>query len=143
MSALLQDIDVREAAAAKDRERLQGVWNFLTGRRKVQLFINGDRFTARFNNGDVYVGTFDLDPTKKPKALDMTVVEGPDKYKGLTTRCIYALDGDHLVWCPGDPGSGERPKAFPPSDSHEYLCVVFRREKTFRGPHAAFPEQPQ
>jgi hypothetical protein len=62
--------------------------------------------------------------------------------QGLTARRIYALDGDHLVWHPGEPGSGERPKAFPPSDSHEHLCVVFRREKTFRGPHAAFPERP-
>ena len=34
MSALLHDADLKEAAAARDRERLQGVWNFLTGRRR-------------------------------------------------------------------------------------------------------------
>jgi uncharacterized protein (TIGR03067 family) len=138
MTALLHDADAKEAAAAKDRERLQGVWNFVTGRRKVQLFVNGGHFTARFNNGDVYVGTFDLDPTKKPRAMDMTVVEGPDRYRGLTAHCIYALDGDHLVWCPGEPGGGRRPQAFPASDSQELLCVVLRREKMFRGPHAEF-----
>ena len=65
MSALLSDVDVREAAAARDRERLQGVWNFVTGRRKVQLVVRGDHFTARFNNGDVYEGTFELEPDQE------------------------------------------------------------------------------
>jgi uncharacterized protein (TIGR03067 family) len=129
MALLLHDAELREAAAARDRERLQGVWNFLTGRRKVQLAIRGDQFTARFNNGDVYVGSLDLDATKKPKAMDMTIAEGPDKHKGLTARCIYALDGDHLVWCPGEPGTAERPRAFPPTDSQDYLCIVFRRSR--------------
>ena len=133
MSALLHDTAVSETPAVRDRERLQGVWNFVTGRRKVQLFITGDHFTAKFANGDVYVGTFDLDPTRKPKAMDMTITEGPDKYKGVTTLCIYALDGDHLVWCPGAPGEPNRPKAFPPTDSDDNLCVVFRQGKGFRG----------
>ena len=127
MPVLLNDADPREAAAARDRERLQGVWHFVTGRRKVQLAVHGDRFIARFNNGDVYEGTFDLAPTKKPKAMDMAVTDGPAPYKGLTARCIYAIDGDHLVWCPAQPGAAERPQAFPPSDSHELLCVVLRR----------------
>ena len=128
MSALLYDTDVREAAAARDRERLQGVWNFVTGRRKVQLYVSGDHFTAKFNNGDVYVGTFEIDPTKKPKAMDMTITEGPDRYRGRAARCIYALDGEHLIWCPGEPGAADRPTAFPPTDSQEHLCIVFRRK---------------
>ena len=127
MSVLVPDPAAREAAALRDRERLQGVWDFVTGRRKVQLVVRGDRFTARFNNGDVYEGTFELDPTKKPKAMDMVVVEGPAPYKGQTARCIYALDGDHLVWCPARPGTADRPKAFPATDSQEFLCVIFRR----------------
>jgi len=111
---------------------LQGVWNFVTGRRKAQLFISGDHFTAKFSNGDVYLGTFDVDPTRKPKAMDMTVNEGPLKFKGVAAKAIYALDGEHLVWCPAEPGATERPKAFPPTDSQEFLCIVFRREKPFQ-----------
>ena len=121
MSALLYDADVKEAAAAKDRERLQGVWNFITGRRKVQLYITGDHFTAKFSNGEVYVGTFEVDPTKKPKAMDMTVAEGPERYKGLTTRCIYALDGEHLVWCPG--ARAARPAAGLPAHRQPGISV--------------------
>jgi uncharacterized protein (TIGR03067 family) len=127
MNALLNDAGLKEAAAARDRERLQGVWNFITGRRKVQLVIEGDQYTTRFNNGDVYVGTFVLDATKKPKAMDMTITDGPEKHKGLVTHCIYAIDGQHLVWCPNEPGAEERPIAIPGTDSQKYLCVVFRR----------------
>ncbi len=93
----------------------------------MQLVVRGDHFTARFNNGDVYEGTFELDSTKKPKAMDMVVSDGPAPYQGLTARCIYALDGNHLIWCPAQPGAADRPSAFPPSDSEEYLCIVFRR----------------
>jgi uncharacterized protein (TIGR03067 family) len=132
MTVLLHDPAAREAVTARERERLQGVWNFFTGRRKVQLLLDGDHFTAKFNNGDVYVGTFDLDPTKKPKAMDMTIADGPERHKGSVARCIYALDGDHLVWCPAEPGADARPQAFPPTDSQDFLCVVFRREKALR-----------
>ncbi len=132
MAVMLQDVDVKEAASTKDRARLQGVWNFVTGRRKVQLLINGDNFTARFSNGDVYRGTFEVDPTRKPKAMDMTITEGPLKFNGVAAKAIYALDGEHLIWCPAEPGAKERPKAFPPTDSQEYLCIVFRREKSYR-----------
>jgi uncharacterized protein (TIGR03067 family) len=138
MAVMLQEVDVKEAAAAKDRERLQGVWNFVTGRRKAQLFISGDHFTAKFSNGDVYLGTFEVDPTRKPKAMNMTVNEGPLKFKGVTAKAIYALDGEHLVWCPAEPGAAERPKAFPPTDSQEFLCIVFRRERPYREPHKNF-----
>jgi uncharacterized protein (TIGR03067 family) len=138
MAVMLHDPDLKEAAAARDRERLQGVWNFVTGRRKAQLLISGDHFTAKFSNGDVYMGTIDLDPTRKPKAMDMTITEGPIKFKGVAARAIYALDGEHLVWCPAEPGAKDRPKAFPPTDSQEYLCIVFRREKAYRGPHGNF-----
>ena len=60
--------------------------------------------------------------------MDMTVNEGPLKFKGVTAKAIYALDGEHLVWCPAEPGAKDRPKAFPPTDSQEFLCIVFRRE---------------
>lgn len=128
MNALMHDPGLKEAAIARDKARLQGVWNFLTGRRKVQLVIDGDHYTSRFNNGDVYEGTFQLDPTKKPKTMDMTITEGPEKHKGLVSHCVYALDGDHLVWCPNEPGVEERPNAIPGTDSQKYLCVVFKRQ---------------
>jgi uncharacterized protein (TIGR03067 family) len=130
MDTLVIDPDVaREAAAAKDRERLQGTWNFFSGIREAQMLITGDHFTVKFKNGDIYLGSFTLDPTAKPKMMDMTVSEGPEKHRGKTSLVIYELDGDHLIWCPAEPGTGNRQAAFPPDDDTRHLCIVYRREK--------------
>jgi len=123
MTALLNNPGVRDAVTARDAERLQGVWNFVTGRRKVQLFINGDHFTAKFNNGDVYEGTFDLDPTKKPAAIDL-VRDDKEVLLG-----IYVVDGDTLRLAMQKPGGKERPTAFESPEDSEVNVFVLKREK--------------
>jgi uncharacterized protein (TIGR03067 family) len=130
MDTLLLDPDVaREAAIERDKERLQGTWNFVSGIREAQMFIAGDHFTVKFKNGDIYLGVYTIDPTTKPKMMDMTIHEGPVKHRGKTSLVIYELDGDHLIWCPAEPGTGNRLAAFPPDDDTRHLCIVFRREK--------------
>jgi uncharacterized protein (TIGR03067 family) len=119
----------REEAARRDRERMQGSWSFISGRREAQLLISGDHFTMRFRNGDIYVGTFTLDPTHRPKAMDLQIHEGPEQYRGKTALAIYEIDGEHLIWCPAEPGRDQRLRAFPPQEDHGHLCIIFRREK--------------
>lgn len=129
MNPLLQDpASVREDAARRDRDRLQGTWDFVSGGREARLVIDGGHFQVRFKQNDVYRGTFTLDPTRRPKAMDMTVTEGPAERLGKTALCIYQIDGDHLIWCPSPPGSGERLRAFPPEGDCGNLCIIFRRE---------------
>ena len=128
-TAVLDPDLARETAARKDKERLQGTWNFLSGIREAQMLIAGDHFTIKFKNGDIYVGTYALDPTTKPKMMDMTISEGPDKHRGKTSLIIYELDGDNLIWCPAEPGTGNRLRAFPPEEDTQHLCIIFRREK--------------
>ena len=68
MDTLLLDPDVaREAAIQRDKERLQGTWNFVSGLREAQMLIAGDHFTVKFKNGDIYLGVYTLDPTAKPR----------------------------------------------------------------------------
>ncbi|HWG42097.1 MAG TPA: TIGR03067 domain-containing protein [Gemmataceae bacterium] len=130
METLLLDLDLaREAAARKDRDRLQGTWNFVSGIREAQMLIAGDHFTVKFTSGDIYLGTFTLDPTSKPRMMDMTISEGPAKHRGKTSLIIYELDGDHLIWCPAEPGTGNRLRSFPPEEDTRHLCIIFRREK--------------
>jgi uncharacterized protein (TIGR03067 family) len=130
MDTLLLDLDLaREAAICKDKERLQGTWNYVSGIRAAQMLIAGEHFTVKFANGDIYLGVYTLDPTAKPKMMDMTIQEGPDKHRGKTSLVIYELDGEHLIWCPAEPGTGNRRAAFPPDDDTQHLCIVFRREK--------------
>jgi len=119
----------REEAARRDRDRMQGVWKFLSGKREASLLISGDHFTMHFRNGDVYVGTFTLDATAKPKAMDLTIREGPEAYRGKTALAIYEFDADHLIWCPAEPGREDRLRAFPAMDDQGHLCIIFKREK--------------
>ena len=135
MDTLLLDLDeAREAAIHKDKERLQGTWNFVSGVREAQMLITGDHFAVKFKNGDIYLGVYTLDPTAKPRMMDMTIHEGPAKHRGKTSLVIYELDGEHLIWCPAEPGTGNRLSAFPPNDDTRHLCIVFRREKTRLSP---------
>jgi uncharacterized protein (TIGR03067 family) len=130
MATLLVEPEVSgELAIAKERARLQGTWEFVEGIREMELLIAGDHFTARFKHGDIYLGTYRLDPSSRPRAMDMLITEGPDKHRGTTALCIYDFDGDRLIWSPAEPGTGTRPNVFPSLGDVKHLCVVFQREK--------------
>jgi uncharacterized protein (TIGR03067 family) len=130
-STLLDEELAREAAALKDREQLQGTWKSVSGIRAAQMLFAGEHFAVKFTNGDIYVGTFTLDATTRPRMMDMTISEGPEKHRGKTSLAIYELDGDRLTWCPAEPGIGNRLHDFPTGEDTRHLCIVFRREKTW------------
>jgi len=117
----LQDILAREEAA-----RLQGDWHYLSGNRVADVSFNGDRFVVRFDHGDLFTGTFTLNPLHHPKAIDLSIQEGP-RNVGKVSLGIYQVDGKHMVLCPGVPGSGERPQFFPPAGDRERLSITFKR----------------
>ena len=118
-----------EEAARRDRDRMQGVWQYVSGRREAQLLISGEHFTMRFRNGDIYVGTYSLDALAHPREMDLHIQEGPEAFRGKTALAIYEFDGDHLIWCPAEPGRDERLRAFPGADDLGHLCIIFRRDK--------------
>jgi uncharacterized protein (TIGR03067 family) len=122
------------AAGAKpvkqdDRDRLQGTWVSTAG-PPIELTFTGNRWTAREKKENVELkGTFKLDPTKKPKTIDMTVEEGME-FQGKTSLGIYELDGDTLRWCANEPGKAERPKEFKrEGNGQRFLLVTFKRVK--------------
>jgi uncharacterized protein (TIGR03067 family) len=117
----------RKKMAPSDRQKLQGIWLYVSGQRKAELLIAGRRFTVKFRNGDLYMGTFTLSPARKPRHIDMTIEEGPSHHRGRVSRGIYQFHGEALHWSPGEPGK-ERPAAFPTLQDREQLYLVFRRE---------------
>jgi uncharacterized protein (TIGR03067 family) len=108
---------------------LQGTWFSVLGRREAQFFVSGNRFTVRFADGDIYMGTFEVNPTTRPRAMDMRIEEGPLQHKGKIALCIYELDGPILRWCAALPGHTERLRAFPAVDDVQALCLLFQREQ--------------
>lgn len=70
----------------------------------------GTTFQVHIADGSVPIqGTFAVDPSQTPKAVDYTDTHGADA--GQTFLAIYAIDGDSLVFCAADAGR-PRPTAF-------------------------------
>jgi uncharacterized protein (TIGR03067 family) len=126
-----------DEAARKDLERMQGDWaadSYVQDGMKVPpddaqaLFrtVKGNAYTVfRFNKA-IGKGTFTLDATKRPRALDARPTAGKGAASPLLG--IYELDGDTLKLCFAPPGK-ERPAAFtsPPGSGH--VLSVWKREK--------------
>ena len=77
--------------------------------------------------GQVYFkAKFTIDPSKKPKAIDYTMTEGPTK--GKTHLGIYELDGGHgevllrRSW-------EDRPTEFTAKQGSQHTLSVWKREK--------------
>src|SRR5260370_20694740 len=68
--------------------------------------IQGDTLTI-LRTDLILRSSIKLDPTKKPKTLDVTA----QFLRMETTRMIHELDGDNLKWCWNEPGK-ERPSVF-------------------------------
>jgi uncharacterized protein (TIGR03067 family) len=105
-------------AAKQDLDKLQGEWTLESGERDGQAipeeFVKSLKRVIKDNTSVVSrdgealsKSTFKLDPTKKPKAIDITLEQEKDK----PILGIYELDGDTFKICYGQPG-GERPKEF-------------------------------
>jgi uncharacterized protein (TIGR03067 family) len=120
------------ADAPKDEaEKIQGIWKVVSaedsGRKASEESIKDLKWTITKDAITYKVGskttrwTYKLDPTKKPKWIDLT--------EGDRTRpAIYDLDGDTLKVCFGEGSQKERPTAFEskPNSPNDVLIVLKR-----------------
>jgi RNA polymerase sigma-70 factor (ECF subfamily) len=132
----------KEAAQApKDEEKLQGTWAAVEAERNgekapdeeikgIKLSFEGKRITLG-RGGDNHEGTFKLDPTQKPKTIDVLPEDGPEKDK--TIRGIYSLEGDTLKLCIDDIGEQARPTEFTTTAGSHLVVIVLRREADDKG----------
>jgi len=67
-----------------------------------------------------------VDVAKKPKQLDITFTDGPDK--GKTTLAIYELEDDTYKVCI-DVGEKGRPTEFASKKGSGHVLQVLKREK--------------
>jgi uncharacterized protein (TIGR03067 family) len=125
---------LQDGTAERDQKALQGTWN-VTG-----LEVQGKQVpkapTKLTFKGDVMTGlgppmTLRLDPSKKPKHMDLTF-ESPKKEK-KTFPAIYSVEGDTLriafpVVQAGKKVELTRPESFETKDSLIAL-ITAKREK--------------
>src|SRR5579862_7003132 len=90
--------------------------------------VTGNVMKITTNKGKEVVVTFNLklDPAKKPKAIDMTISDGPDK--GKVEPGIYKFEGDKLTLCTEDQGK-ERPTTFATKEGTTISLIVLQKIK--------------
>src|SRR5258707_405412 len=143
-SLLIAADNPKEEATKKDLEQLKGTWVATSyvkdmkpaaeaDLKMMKLAVAGDQVT--FTKGkDLRKSTYKLDPTQKPKAVDIVMIDGPDKDK--TLQGIYEISGDELKICLAILDK-PRPKEF--AAKPETILETWKREKA---PVAAKPAPP-
>ena len=132
------DGEAKEEPVAKDLQAFKGSWRLsskeVDGKKfseeeikDVIATIDGSgRCSVRRSDKVIGEGTVKLDPTTKPKTVEITFTEG--EHKGKTVLGIYEIEGDAFRVCVARPGD-ERPADFSARAGSGCTLVVYRREK--------------
>lgn len=127
----------QEDAAKKELEKFQGTWTYLSleedGKQMPQediknmtVTFTGDKVMLRQGSQLIRAGTQKIDPTKKPKTVDVTYTEG--EAKGMTRLGIYELTDDTARVCFSTTGK-DRPTEFKTSSGSNRYLIMIKREK--------------
>jgi uncharacterized protein (TIGR03067 family) len=126
-----------KADVEKALKKFQGVWTFESveagGKRApadelkdMTVTFAGDRYTVRKGDEVIQAGTQTLDPSRSPKAIDVTVTGGLKK--GAVMPGIYEINADTLRVC-FDEGGKKRPTEFKSAAGSETFVNVHKRAK--------------
>lgn len=126
-----------QADAEKELKAFQGDWTFESseaGGQKIPaeqlkdfvMIFDGAKHTVKTGTTIIQTGTQAIDPSKKPKTIDVTLTDGPNK--GMVILGIYEIDGDTLKVC-FDLGGKKRPTEFKSPAGSEVFLNVHKRVK--------------
>jgi uncharacterized protein (TIGR03067 family) len=130
--------DSKDEAIKKDRKQIEGTWQVVAlevdGNKamdedaKKLTVVNGSdgTWSLRSAGKETSKGTSTIDPTKKPKTIDLTWTEGEGS--GKQYLGIYELGEKTRKLCFAQPGK-ERPTEFSSTSVNEHILVTFEREK--------------
>ena len=122
------------SADAKDEDAIQGTWLASTAelagqqfpdelRKSIKLVIKDGKYTVTVGN-QPDKGTSKVDPSAKPKTMDVTGTDGPNK--GKTFLAIYELNGDTMRIC-YDLSGKSRPTEFKTAAGTQLFLVTYTR----------------
>lgn len=119
----------------KEVRKFQGAWTLessVTGGQEIPrdqlkgfiVIYEGDNHTVKMGDKVIQVGTQKIDPSKSPKTIDVTMIEGPNK--GAVMLGIYEIVGDTLKAC-FDPLGKKRPTEFKSAPGSQNFLNVHKR----------------
>jgi uncharacterized protein (TIGR03067 family) len=124
--------------AKAEMKKLEGSWTLTAYEYRVRqypperlpqlnmsLVIKGNEFALTIRQRTT-ARTFKIDPKKKPKTIDLTWTDGPQK--GRTIPAIYMLDGDTLKICQATTGN-KRPTEFHTKVGAPEVMYTFKKAK--------------
>ena len=130
--------DSKDEAIKNDRKRYAGTWQVVAlevdgnktdeeDAKKITVINAADGKWGIEVEGKVIArGTSKLDPTQKPKAVDLTVTEGESS--GQTALGIYQFGDDTRKVCLA-PAGKERPTEFAAPAGSGHILAVLQRVK--------------
>jgi uncharacterized protein (TIGR03067 family) len=134
---LLGADEPKQSESKKDAEALQGSWKLTSVERNgeeisadflqsAKLVVKGERYSVTAGDQSA-VATFKMDASRRPKQIDFTYIEGPQK--GETIQGIYEVEGDTYRMCRGLTSGTERPTKFAAPADSGLIFVIMKREK--------------
>jgi uncharacterized protein (TIGR03067 family) len=130
--------DAKAVAVAKELQAFKGTWRLIyrvadgkqSSAEEIKDVIgtnNGSgKFSVRRGGKLIAEATTRLDPTKRPRTIDVHFTAG--ERKGKTVLGIYEIEGDTFRVCVARPGD-ERPAEFSARAGSGRILVVYKREK--------------
>ena len=129
--------DDAKDAIKKEMAQLEGEWSMVSaeanGLSLPKETVESGKRVAKDGETTITIGgqvyfkaKFTIDPTKKPKAIDYKMTEGPTK--GKTHLGIYELDGDTVKFCFAAPEK-DRPTDFTAKEGSQRTLSVWKRDK--------------
>src|SRR5262249_9752279 len=126
-----------KADLEREVRKFQGAWTFESSEAggkalpadELKGFIvtfEGNKHTGKKGDEVIQSGTQKLDPSKSPKAIDVTMTEGANK--GAVMLGIYEINGDTLKVC-FDAEGKKRPTQFKSAPGSATFVNVHKRLK--------------
>ena len=138
-AALLRaDDEAKEKAIKKDRKLYEGTWRLVSATvdgnelseedaKKITVVNTADGgWTILVDGKEISKGTSEIDPSKKPKTIDVKTAEGGGA--GQTSLGIYEVEKDTRKVCLAKP-DGERPTEFASKSGSGVIFATLKREK--------------
>jgi uncharacterized protein (TIGR03067 family) len=142
-AALRADGEDNLAGTAKEYQnelkKFAGSWQMISSEKdgtkttkdqveQTKMIITGDKYTIQRAGIIIEEGWIDIDPAKKPKAIDIY----PTKPEGKVQMGIYEWEGDDQIrGCATHPGTEQiRPTQFSTTKGSGHVFSVWKRERT-------------